>query len=145
MERVLGNKVIFSNLVIYSLSILTSCQFTNEPNREISRGVFQNRGVCREAFPLLPSSSPFHFFFAPALTTRLETLATQAQYICNTCAIILFYNKDQMLKYKRFRDGRSCRLCNLQYLQNTYIFRKKTFASAAFFGSAVPDDSLAMR
>ena len=46
MERVLGNKVIFSNLVIYSLSTLTSCQFTNEPNREISRGVFQNRGVC---------------------------------------------------------------------------------------------------
>ena len=39
----------------------------------------------------------------------------------------------------------TCRICNLQYLQNTYIFRKKTFASAAFFGSAVPDDSLAMR
>ena len=80
MERVLGNKVIFSNLVIYSLSILTSCQFTNEPNREISRGVLQNRGVCRQAFPLLPSPSLFHFF-APALTTRLETLASQANAI----------------------------------------------------------------
>ena len=46
-ERVLGNKVNFSNLVICSLSVLTSCecQFTNELNREIARGVFQNRGV----------------------------------------------------------------------------------------------------
>ena len=83
MERVLGllgNKVNFSNLVIYSLSILTSCQFTNEPNREISRDVFQNRGVWGQAFPPLPSPSPFHFFCSrsnfPAIT-RLETLTTQ--------------------------------------------------------------------
>ena len=81
MERVLGNKVFFSNLVIYSLSVLTSCQFTNEPNREISRGVFQNRGVCGQAFPLLPTSYPFHFFCSRSnfrAVTRLETLATQA-------------------------------------------------------------------
>ena len=37
----------FTNLVIQ-----TSCQFTNQPNREISRGVFQNRGVCGQV-PLL--------------------------------------------------------------------------------------------
>ena len=37
--------------------------FTNEPNREISRGVFQNRGVYGQAFPLLPSPSPFHFIY----------------------------------------------------------------------------------
>ena len=76
MECGLGN-----NVVIYSLSILTSCQFTNEPNREISRGVFQNRGVSGQAFPLLPSPSPFHFFcsrFNFRAITRLETLATQA-------------------------------------------------------------------
>ena len=82
MERVLGNKVIFLNLVIYSLSILTSCQFTNEPNRGISRGVFQNRG---QTFPLLPSPSPFHFFFCSRSNfraiTRLETLATQARHV----------------------------------------------------------------
>ena len=81
MECGLGNKVNFSNVVIYSLSILTSCQFTNEPNREISRGVFQNRGVSGQAFPLLPSPSPFHFFcsrFNFRAITRLETLATQA-------------------------------------------------------------------
>ena len=85
MERVLGKKVNFTNLVIYSLSILTSCQFTNEPNREISRGVFQNRGVCGQAFPLLLSPSPFHFFFCSRSNfraiTRLETLATQAMTV----------------------------------------------------------------
>ena len=82
MERVLGNKVKFSDLVIYSLSILMSCQFTNEPNREISRGVFQNCGVCGQVFPLLPSPSPFHFFCSRSnfrAITRLEMLATQAR------------------------------------------------------------------
>ena len=66
----------FTNLVIQGkpvsyTSILTSCQFTNQPNCEISRGVFQNCGVCGQAFPLLPSPSPRPlppFFFAPALT-----------------------------------------------------------------------------
>ena len=54
----------------------------NEPNREISRGVFQNRGVCGQAFPLLPSPSPFNLLFCFCSNfraiTRLETLATQA-------------------------------------------------------------------
>ena len=75
-----GNKVNFSNLVFYSLSILTSCHFTNEPNREISRGVFQNCGVCGQAFPLLPS--PFHIFYFRSnvrTITRLGTLATHAR------------------------------------------------------------------
>ena len=47
------------------------------------KGRFQNRKVCGQAFPLLPSPSPFHLFFGPALTfraiTRLETLATHAK------------------------------------------------------------------
>ena len=51
-------------LFVILASILTSCQFTNEPNCEISRGVFLNRGVCRQAFPLLPSPPLFHCFFA---------------------------------------------------------------------------------
>ena len=55
-----------------SAQVLTSCQFTNEPNREISRGVFQNRGVCGQAFPLLPSPSPFNLFFASALSNFRE-------------------------------------------------------------------------
>ena len=75
-----GNKVNFSNLVFYSLSILTSCQFTNEPNREVSRGVFQNPGVCGQACLLLPS--PFHIFYSRSnvrAITRLGTLATHAR------------------------------------------------------------------
>ena len=74
------NKVNFSNLVFYSLSILTSCQFTNEPNREVSRGVFQNSGVCGQACLLLPS--PFHIFYSRSnvrAITRLGTLATHAR------------------------------------------------------------------
>ena len=46
----------------------------------LKRGVFQNRGVCGQAFPLLPSPSPFHLFFCFRskfrAITRLETLAT---------------------------------------------------------------------
>ena len=86
LERVLlEDKVIYKSgnpgviCSLYCTSILTSCQFTNEPNREISRGVFQNRGVCGQAFPLLPSPSPFYYFFLLLLSnfralTRLETL-----------------------------------------------------------------------
>ena len=93
VERVLGNKVIFSNLVIYSLSILTSCQFTNEPNCEISRGVFQNRRVCGQAFPLLPSPPPPPFFCSRSnfrALTRLETLATQAAKTVSSCPFRIF-------------------------------------------------------
>ena len=57
---------------IYLLPILMTCQFTNEPNREISRGVFQNRGVCRQAYPLIPSpSSLLLSVFAPIPTYAL--------------------------------------------------------------------------
>ena len=38
-------------------------RFSNKPNREISRGVLQNRGVCGQAFPLLPSPPLVFFFF----------------------------------------------------------------------------------
>lgn len=37
-------------------------RFSNKPNREISRGVLQNRGVCGLAFPLLPFPPLFFFF-----------------------------------------------------------------------------------
>ena len=74
-------------------SILTTCQFTNEPNHEISRGVFQNHGVCRQAFPLLPFPSSLHLFCFHSnfcTVTWLEMLATQAisllscqgQFVC---------------------------------------------------------------
>ena len=53
------------NLFVILASILTNCHFTNEPNHEISRGIFQNRGVCRQALPLLPSPPLFHFFLLP--------------------------------------------------------------------------------
>ena len=62
-------------------SILTTCQFTNEPNHEISRGIFQNYEVCRQAFPLLPFPSAFHLFCSHSnfcTVTRLEMLAMQA-------------------------------------------------------------------
>ena len=62
---------------------LTSCQFTNEPNREISRGVFQNHGIFGQAF-LLPTPSVlahpsiFHFFCFPANSvTRLGTISDE--------------------------------------------------------------------
>ena len=61
-----------------------SCQFTNEPNCEISRGIFQNRGVCGQAFPLLPGPPPppSTLFFCSRSNfhaiTQLERLATQA-------------------------------------------------------------------
>ena len=67
MEGVLGNKVIFSNLVIYSLSTLTSC-------REISRGVFQNRGVCGQTFPLPPSPSPYAGYYHLGAWNRLKSM-----------------------------------------------------------------------
>ena len=78
-------------------SILTTCQFTNEPNHEISRGVFQNHEVCRQAFPLLPFPSPFHLFCFHSnfcTVTWLEMLATQAivllscqgQFVCQAFA-----------------------------------------------------------
>ena len=81
----------FFKSVICSLSmVLTSCQFTNETNREISRGVFQNRGVCGQAFPFLPTPSPFHFCFGSRsnfrAVTQLETLAT--------CVIFLVISAD---------------------------------------------------
>ena len=94
MERVLGKKVNFSNLVICSLSIvLTSCQITKETNREISRGVFQNHGFCGQAFPFLPTPSPFHFFCSRSnfrAVTQLETLATQAIFWQSLCTWVIF-------------------------------------------------------
>ena len=94
MERVLGKKVNFSNLVICSLSIvLTSCQITKETNREISRGVFQNHGFCGQAFPFLPTLSPFHFFCSRSnfcAVTQLETLATQAIFWQSLCTWVIF-------------------------------------------------------
>ena len=43
----------------------------------------KDHGLCGQAFPLLPSPSPFHFTFALAVPfcvlTRLETLATQTK------------------------------------------------------------------
>ena len=47
------DKVYFTKLVICSICYLRcgGCQFTNEPSREISMGIFQNREVCGHAFP----------------------------------------------------------------------------------------------
>ena len=94
MERVLGKKVNFSNLVICSLSIvLTSCQITKETNHEISRGVFQNHGFCGQAFPFLPTLSPFHFFCSRSnfcAVTQLEMLATQAIFWQSLCTWVIF-------------------------------------------------------
>ena len=60
---------------------LTNCQFTNEPNREISRGVFQNHGTFGQAFPppaVLAHPSIFHFFCFPSNSvTRLGTLSDE--------------------------------------------------------------------
>ena len=85
MGCVLGNKVIFSNLVIYSLSILTSCQFTNEPNREISKGRFPESWGLRASVSPSPLPLLLPFFFCSRSNfraiTRLETFATQAMTV----------------------------------------------------------------
>ena len=58
---------------------LTSCQFTNEPNREISRSVFQNLEASVSSSPLPVPLQPFFCFRSNfRAITRLETLATQA-------------------------------------------------------------------
>ena len=52
----------------------------NKKKREISRGVFQNRGVFEQAFPplLLVHPSILHFFCFPSNSvTRLETLSDE--------------------------------------------------------------------
>ena len=74
-------RVSFKEQSKFYSSLLVICHFTNEPNREISRGVFQNCGVCGQAFPLLPPLSPSIFFGSRSdfrAIARLETLATQA-------------------------------------------------------------------
>ena len=98
MERVLGNKVNFSNLVIHSL--LTSCQFINEPNREISRGVFQNRGVCGQAFPLLlsPSPPPPSIFLLPLQLSRYN--ATGNACYAGYCGLYFITRARRTLKRK---------------------------------------------
>ena len=58
---------------------------TNQKPRSWANAVFQNRGVCGQAFPSLPSSSPVISFFLLSSQlsrrTRAETLATQAKGI----------------------------------------------------------------
>ena len=65
------------NLFVIYLDKLSIYKWTEPWN---IKGVFQNRGVWGQAFPPLPSPSPFHFSCSrsnfPAIT-RLETLATQ--------------------------------------------------------------------
>ena len=56
---------------------------TNQKLRSWANAVFQNRGVCGQAFPSLPSPSsiiPYFFLFLSQLSrrTRAETLAMQA-------------------------------------------------------------------
>ena len=55
---------------------------TNQKLRSWANTVFQNRGVCRQAFPSFPSPSPVIPFFCSrpnfSQRTRAETLATQA-------------------------------------------------------------------
>ena len=57
---------------------------TNQKLRSWTNAVFQNRGVCGQAFPSFPSPSPVILFFFSLLSSRLsrrtraETLATQA-------------------------------------------------------------------
>ena len=86
---------------------MTSCQFTNELNREMSRGVFQNREVCGQAFPLLPSPPPSIFVFCFRSNfraiTRLETLATQASSIWVAIPVDLVI----LRWYARGADGRA--------------------------------------
>ena len=129
----------FRNLVICSFCVgLMSCQFTNETNHEISRDVFQNRGVCEQAFPFLPTPSPFHFFCSRSnfcAVTQLETLATQAifwQPLC-TCVIFLVISTDDQfwtLKWVRMQ----CKTCPF-----IYNVKKKKRPHAFNFSNVICD------
>ena len=60
---------------------------TNQKLRSWANAVFQNRGVCGQAFPSFPSPSPVIPFICSrpifSRRTRVETLATQATQLLN--------------------------------------------------------------
>ena len=83
MERVLGNKVNFSNLVTYSLSILTSCQFTNEPGLSFCRGSrVEGRGFHVEGEGTM-SRVEGNIFFSNFFF--LEKAPGKGNHRCNQC------------------------------------------------------------
>ena len=76
-------------------------------NREISRGVFQNRGVCGQAFPFLPTPSTFHFFGSRSnfrAVTQLETLATQAIFWQSLFTWVIFLVISAADQFRTFNE-----------------------------------------
>ena len=56
-------------LVLLMFLVLSNQHLTRTAPIRSTNAVFQNRGVCGQAFPSFPSPSPFiHFFFAFVLT-----------------------------------------------------------------------------
>ena len=66
---------------LFVISILTSCQFTNEKETWNIKGRFPESWSLRASVSSSPLPSPFHFLFCSRSNvraiTRLETLATQ--------------------------------------------------------------------
>ena len=92
---------------------------TNQKLRSWANAVFQNRGVCRQAFPSLPSPFPSFLFFFFLLSsqlsrrTRAETLPMQA-----------IEQKKQKLRLRANRPSNKWPHINMFFflLQTYYLF-----------------------
>ena len=85
---------------------------TNQKLRSWANAVFQNRGVCGQAFPSFPSSSPvIPFFFCSrpnfSRRTRAETLATQAMYTTSVYHVYLSINWRDTIRFDSEDDYRT--------------------------------------
>ena len=106
---------------------------TNQKLRSWANAVFQNRGVCGQAFPSFPSPSPLIPFFSLSSQlsrrTSVETLAMQAKMVVES-----FSNK-WCEKRARARERLFCTLRNSPF--NSY--RWKRGWSWRCFGTNLPD------
>ena len=83
------NKTYLVWLMYWSLFNQYYQQGTNQKLRSWANAVFQNRGVCGQAFPSLPSPSPspaipFFFGLVPTFSTNSSGNACYASYV-NKC------------------------------------------------------------
>ena len=89
----LVNKAYLVWLIFRVLSNQHYWHHTNQKQHSWANAVFQNRGVCGQAFPSFPSPSPvIPFLLSSQLSwrTRAETLALQATSKIETEGLIIF-------------------------------------------------------
>ena len=81
-SHLIAGKTFLSNRLLFMLLIICSPNLRDQKLRSWANAVFQNRGVCGQAFPSLPSPSPSFFFFAlvPTFSTNSRGNACYAGY-----------------------------------------------------------------